>query len=284
MKIALVVDSASDYLGQEETIEIITPIRVVPLNVNFKGEDTYLDGTTITHEEFYEKMRHSKVLPKTSQPAPQKFFDTFKGLLTEGYSVIYLGIASNLSGTFQSANVAREMFNEEEQNRLYLVDTETVSAGVIYLLEFADQLIQKGHTVEEVFRDVEERKKDVTGIILLETLENLRKGGRISALQGKVANFLNIKPLLKIKEGAVETLENFRGKKKGIKKLAEMIHESREDHEELLIVHSFTSKQVVIETFKEQFSLDTFKKIRCIKLGSVIGTYASENSIGIIKY
>ncbi|WP_221563839.1 DegV family protein [Alkalihalobacillus sp. TS-13] len=284
MKIALVVDSASDFLGQEEYIEITTPLKVVPLNVNFKGEDTYLDGTTITHEEFYEKMRNSKELPKTSQPAPQKFFDTFKELLSEGYSVIYLGIASNLSGTFQSANVANEMFSKEEQKRLYLVDTETVSAGVIYLLEFADQLIQMGHTPEEVYQKIQERKKDVTGIILLETLENLRKGGRISTLQGKVGNFLNIKPLLKIKEGTVETLENFRGKKKGIKKLAEMIHDWREDHGELLIVHSYPSKQVVIESFKEQFSLDTFKKIRCIKLGSVIGTYGSENSIGIIKY
>ncbi len=284
MNIALVVDSASDYLGQEELIEIITPIEVVPLNVNFIGEDTYLDGTTITHEEFYEKMRHSIELPKTSQPAPQKFYEAFKILLTKGCSVIYLGIASNLSGTFQSANVAKEMFNEEEQDRLYLIDTETVSAGVIHLLELADQLIQDGHTVEEVYQKVEERKKDITGIILLETLENLRKGGRISTLQGKVANFLNIKPLLKIKEGAVETLENFRGKKKGIKKLSEMIQEWREEHEELLIVHSYPSKQVVIETLKEQFSLDSFKKIRCIKLGSVIGTYASENSIGIIKY
>ncbi|WP_261132574.1 DegV family protein [Bacillus sp. Marseille-Q3570] len=284
MKIALVVDSASDFLGQEENIEITTPMKVVPLNVNFKGEETYLDGTTITHEEFYEKMRNSKELPKTSQPAPQKFFDTFKELLSEGYSVIYLGIASNLSGTFQSANVAKEMFSEEEQNRLYLIDTETVSAGVLYLLEFTDQLIQKGHLPEEVYQKVQERKKDVTGIILLETLENLTKGGRISTLQGKVGNFLNIKPLLKIKEGTVETLENFRGKKKGIKKLAEMIHDWREDHEELLIVHSYPSKQIVIESFKEQFSLETFKKIRCIKLGSVIGTYGSENSIGIIKY
>ncbi|WP_349410259.1 DegV family protein [Pseudalkalibacillus sp. SCS-8] len=284
MRIAIVLDSGSDYLGQEETIETSCPVHVVSLNVNFKGEETYLDGITITHEEFYDKMRNAKELPKTSQPAPQKFHDTFKHILNDGYSIIYLGMASGLSGTYQSANVAKEMLSEEEQSRLFLIDTGTVSAGVICLLDYADKLIQQGKTVEEIYHDVEEKKKQVSGIILLETLENLVKGGRISAIQGRVAGFLNIKPLIKVKDGAVETLENFRGKKKGIRKVAEMVQEWKENHEELFIVHSYPSRQMVIDSFKDQFSLNSFKKIRYIKLGSVIGTYGGENSIGFIKY
>ncbi|WLD94914.1 DegV family protein [Alkalihalobacillus sp. AL-G] len=284
MSISFVVDSASDYLGQQESLNLRTPIHVVPLNVNFEGEGTYLDGVTITHEDFYDKMRGSKSLPKTSQPSPKRFFDTFQKLISEGHTVIYFAIAGKLSGTYQSANVAKEMFPEGDQKRLFLIDTETVSAGVLYLVDYADQLAEKGLSSEEIFHQVEKRKKDVTGIILLETLENLKKGGRISALQGRIAGILNIKPLLKIKEGTVDTLENFRGKKKGVRKLAEMIQEWKGDHEELIIVHSYPSKHIVVETFKEQFSMDTFKKTRFIKLGSVIGTYASENAIGVIKY
>lgn len=284
MPIAFVLDSGSDYLGQEDTIETSCPVHVVSLNVNFKNEDTYLDGIDLTHEVFYEKMRNSKELPKTSQPAPQKFFETFEQLIEEGYDIIYLGIASGLSGTFQSANVAKEMLSEEKQKKLYMVDTETVSAGVIYLLEYADTLIKKGLNVIEVHEKLEERKKHVAGIILLETLENLKKGGRISALQGRVGGFLNIKPLLSVGQNTVETLDNFRGKKKGIRKLTEMLNEWRENHDELFIVHSYPSRQMVMDHFKEQFSFDAFKKIRYIKLGSVIGTYGGENSIGFIKY
>ncbi|MGM7700903.1 DegV family protein [Pseudalkalibacillus sp. Hm43] len=284
MSIAFVLDSGSDYLGQEDVIETSCPVHVVPLNVDFKNEGTYLDGITITHEEFYDKMRSAKELPKTSQPAPQKFYDTFHKLINEGYTIIYLGMASGLSGTYQSANVAKEMLTDEEQSKLYVVDTGTVSAGVIYLLEYADDLVKQGLSAEEVHSQVEERKKSVAGIILLETLENITKGGRISTLQGKVGNFLSIKPLLKVKDGAVETLENFRGKKKGIRKLSEMVQEWKDNHEELFIVHSYPSRQVVFDTFKEQFSLDSFKKIRCIKLGSVIGTYGGEKLIGFIKF
>lgn len=284
MPIAFVLDSGSDFLGQEDVIETTCPVHVVPLNVNFKNEDTYLDGYTITHEDFYDKMRNSKELPKTSQPAPQKFYDTFKKLIDENYSIIYLGIASGLSGTYQSANVAKEMLSEEDQSKIFTIDTGTVSAGVIYLLEYADKLVDDGLTDKEVYRKLEEEKKNVAGIILLETLENLTKGGRISALQGKVGGFLNIKPLIRVKDGAVETLENFRGKKKGIRKVAEMVQTWRETHDELFIVHSYPSRQMVIDTFKEQFSLDSFRKIRYIKLGSVIGTYGGENSIGFIKF
>jgi DegV family protein with EDD domain len=284
MPIAFVLDSGSDFLGQEDVIETTCPVHVVPLNVNFKNEDTYLDGYTITHEDFYDKMRVSKDLPKTSQPAPQKFHDTFKKLIDENYSIIYLGIASGLSGTYQSANVAKEMLSEEDRTKIFTIDTGTVSAGVIYLLEYADKLVNDGISVEEVYRKLEEEKKNVAGIILLETLENLTKGGRISALQGKVGGFLNIKPLIRVKDGAVETLENFRGKKKGIRKVAETVQTWRETHDELFIVHSYPSRQMVIDTFKEQFSLGSFRKIRFIKLGSVIGTYGGENSIGFIKF
>ncbi|WP_257349149.1 DegV family protein [Pseudalkalibacillus decolorationis] len=285
MSISFVVDSASDYLGQEEAFEMKNPIHVVPLNVNFEGEETtYLDGMTITHEEFYDRMRNSKSLPKTSQPSPQRFFEVFQKLIANGETVIYFGIASELSGTYQSANVAKEMLSEQEQKQLYIIDTETVSAGVLYLVEYADMLALEGMSAEEIYNKVEIRKKSVAGIILLETLENLKKGGRISALQGRIAGILNIKPLLNIKAGKVETLENFRGKKKGIRKLAELIHDWMADHEELLVVHSYPSRQAVIDTFKEQFSFDSFKRTRFIKLGSVIGAYGSENAIGIIKY
>jgi DegV family protein with EDD domain len=119
---------------------------------------------------------------------------------------------------------------------------------------------------------------------LLSTLENVRKGGRISDIQGKIGELLNIKPLLKIQHGTVETIGKFRGSKKGITRLSEIVNDWKENHDELYIIHSFPTKEEVIKLFSEKLFFSSFKKIHFTRLGSVIGTHAGKDAIGIMTH
>ncbi|MFC0189124.1 DegV family protein [Fictibacillus aquaticus] len=282
MKLSFVLDSASDY-----RIEPITgyPLVIVPLNVQF-GEDQYLDGVNITENEFYERMGREPELPKTSQPSPHAFLETFKTEIDKGQVVIYLGLSKNLSGTLQSATLAKSMLDEADQNKIFIVDTGIASGGVHVLYERAVQLAAEGKNPEEICSVLNGEKKDITAYVLLETLENLKKGGRISAVQGAIAGMLNIKPLISIHDGVVETIGKFRGRKKGITKLNEMIQEWRQNNPEkkLFIIHSLNSKEEVLQEFNTSLNLDTFKNISFTRFGSTIGTYSGNNAIGFIYY
>ncbi|MFC7371798.1 DegV family protein [Fictibacillus iocasae] len=282
MKFSFVLDSASDY--RIDPIEGY-PLAIVPLNVQF-GDDHYLDGVNISENEFYNRMGAENELPKTSQPSPQSFLDTFQNQIDQGYDVFYLGISSNLSGTVQSATLAKSMLKEEDQNRVHIFETGTASGGVHVLYEKAVALAKEGKNTDEIASVLSEDKKSLTAYVLLETLENLKKGGRISAVQGAIADFLNIKPLISIHDGVVETVAKFRGRKKGVSKLNEMIQEWRSQNpdKKLFIIHSLPSKEEVLKEFSDTLNLESFKDVSFTRFGSTIGTYSGVNAIGYIHY
>lgn len=281
--IKFVVDSASD-IDKAIREEIQSSISIVPLSITF-GEDVYEDGITLDVDEFYKKMDEYKDLPKTSQPSPHAFKNCFTELLKEEETeIIYLGLASGLSGTFQSATLAKSMLTESEQSRVYLIETGIASAGIHYLLRHAEKLVEKGLNAKDITEQINHEKKSVSATILLSTLENVRKGGRISDIQGKIGELLHIKPLLKIQHGTVETIGKFRGSKRGIARLSEIISDWKENHDELYIVHSFPTKEEVVKLFSEKLSFPSFKKIHITRLGSVIGTHAGKESIGVVTY
>ncbi|MGG1573321.1 DegV family protein [Fictibacillus sp. NRS-1165] len=281
MNITLILDSASDYCVEHHTLSV--PFVIVPLNITFK-DDLYLDGVDISMDEFYERMAKEESLPKTSQPSPQAFYDVFLSELDKGNELIYLGLSSNLSGTVQSAGIAKGMLDETVQNKVHIIDTGTASAGIHVLLKEAEKLVQEGKNAVEIVASINEKKQSILGYVLLETLENVKKGGRISAVQGAIAEFLNIKPLLSVQNGIVETVGKYRGKKKGLNKLMELLHDWKQKHpeKELFIIHSLPSKEDVIKEFGDLFSFHAFKSISFTRFGSTIGTYASENAIGFI--
>ncbi|EIT84593.1 degV family protein [Fictibacillus macauensis ZFHKF-1] len=281
MNITFVLDSASDYCVEQSTCSV--PLTVIPLNIAF-GNDHYLDNVTITTNEFYERMAEEKELPKTSQPSPQAFYELFTSQVEKGNEVIYFGLATNLSGTVQSATIGRSMLSDQDQQQVFIVDSGTASAGIQVLVRQAERLAFEGMRAEQIVEKLAETKKSIIAYVLLETIENVKKGGRISAVQGAIAEILNIKPLLAVQDGIVETVGKFRGKKKGLTRLKELFQEWKDDHpgKELFIIHSLPSKSEVMKEFGELFSLDAFKNVSFTRFGSTIGTYASENAIGFI--
>jgi DegV family protein with EDD domain len=283
MNLSFIVDSASDLKINNENTDVV--ITVVPLNVQF-GEDHYLDGINITEDEFYRRMASEAELPKTSQPSPQSFFEAFNKEVKKGNEVLYIGISSNLSGTVQSATIAKSMLSEEEQDKVTILDSGIASGGVQVLLNEAIEMSKNGASLEEIVNQLEKTKSGIKAFVLLETLENLKKGGRISAVQGAIAGMLNIKPMISIIDGVVETIGKFRGSKKGLTKMKELISEWQVQNPEktLYLIHSFGSTAEVRKEFEELLSLSSFPNVIYTRFGSTIGTYSSEKAIGFIAY
>lgn len=280
-EVVFVVDSGSDY-EQDNRSGITRKVEFVPLNSHF-GDEVFLDAIDFTKDEFYVKMANSPELPKTSQPSPQAFYDVFKRNLDEGKEIITITISSDLSGTFQSATIAKDMLTEEEQQKVHLVDSRNVSVVLVYLMKRADNLLNEGKSVKEVVQWLDANKDKTTVYALLDTLENLKKGGRISAAQAMIGGLLNIKPLITLKDGKVESLGKARGRKKGIKELVDIIGDIEQyDRDYLFIVHSFLSEEEAREEAKAVVDESQFQEVFYFKLGSTIGTHAGTNAIAIV--
>lgn len=213
MKIRILTDSASDLA--DAGFEGLT---VLPMNVRF-GTEEYLDGVNLSHHAFYEKLIECESLPATSQISPFAFAQAFQAAQAAGEAVIVITISSRLSGTYQSAGIAAQECGGE----IYLVDSETVCVGQRILVEYACRLAKNGMDARSIAAALENEKKRVCLVALLDTLEYLRRGGRISKTKGVVGEMLSIKPVIGIKDGEVVMLGNARGSKNGNNLLTQQI-------------------------------------------------------------
>lgn len=179
MNVRIVVDSTADV-----TDEIRAKLSVVPLTVHF-GEQEYVDGITINHKQFYEMLVETDVLPTTSQPSPEAFAQVFRQAQEAGEQVVALTVSSKLSGTCQSAMIAAADFPDS----VWVVDTKTVAIGCGILAELAVRLKEEGLSAPEIVARLEEERDNIRVIALLDTLEYLKKGGRISKDVGLYRTF-----------------------------------------------------------------------------------------------
>ena len=271
-KIKIITDSSCDL--NKDIIEKYN-INIVPLNVSF-GEDTYIDGE-LDKSEFYERMRNSKELPKTSCPSPDKFMQSYEG----DEDVIIFTIASALSGTYSAALLAKNMMLEENPNKkIAVIDTETGSIAQGQFIIKAAKLVEEGETFEEVIDEIEKLKKDKFFYGSLETLENAIKGGRVNPLAGKLINALNMKVIIKVGDGEVKPIDSARGCNNSIKKVAGKISDmiSNGNYTSLAIAHANClekaekAKEIILKNHD-------FEEIIITEIGSVMGTYTSEGAI-----
>ena len=216
MGIKIIVDSASDMANSESKY-----IKVLPLTVTF-GETQYADGVNLTARGFYEKLIESDELPKTSQVPPYYFEEAIEETLAAGDTPIVITISSKLSGTYNSARIAASAFDE----KVYLIDSENVCIGERILVEYGIRLIEEGKNAEEIVEALEAAKKKICLIALLDTLEYLRKGGRVSNVAGVVGGMLSIKPVIGLKEGEIAVLGKARGSKNANNLLTTQIQEA----------------------------------------------------------
>lgn len=218
MGIRFIIDSAADILPDEaKSLGMLH----LPLTVRF-GEREFADAVDLTHRQFYEKLIESDTLPTTAQITPTAFEEAYRQVIADGDTAIVFTLSSKLSGTYQSACIAAD----EYPDRVFVVDSESVSLGERILIERAVQLRDEGRSAEEIVEAVNEEKHHIRLIALVDTLEYLKKGGRVSAAVAFAGGLLSIKPVLAVVDGAVEVIGKARGSKQGNNLLRELVKDS----------------------------------------------------------
>jgi DegV family protein with EDD domain len=274
--IQIITDSSADLPA--EIIEKYN-IHVVPLTVNIDGKE-YLDGITLSSQEFYKKMAVAKTLPKTSQPPTATFIKAFQSLASKG-ELLCINISSKLSGTYQTACLAKEMSGID----VAIFDSWAATLGQGLQVIKAAMLAEKGFSCTEIIDKLTQYRNNMTILILLDTLENIVKGGRLSKFQGSLAKLLNIKVLLSGVEGAVVMGERMHGRKKALQRVMEIINDKVQEAKEIptkmfSISHCNNIKDA--EFLKKQI-LDNYRSSDVIinDMGTTIATYAGQGGMVI---
>ena len=279
MKIRIIADSASDMSEKESSY-----LKVLPLTVEF-GETEYLDGVTLSAEEFYKKLEECDDLPKTSQVTPFAFEEAIREALDAGETPIVITLSSKLSGTYNSAVVAVSEFEDEE---VYVIDSQNVCAGERILIEYALRLIEEGKNAKEIAEAVEAVRDRVCLVAAFDTLEYLRRGGRISNLTGIVGGMLSIKPVLGVKDGALESIGKARGSKNAAHMLVQHVEaEGGIDHSmPYVLVYTGLDDSRVRKFAKDNENLWDKKAedVKICTVGSTVGTHAGPGAIGVIFF
>lgn len=205
MNVRIVCDSTADLRpGLRECVP------VVPLMIRF-GDEEYVDGVTMSRAAFYDQLAVCKDLPTSSQPTPDSFAQVYRKAVDAGEQVVVITISSKLSGTYQSANIAAMDFEED----VFVVDSENATIGAGILVELAQQLADSGMSAQEIVAKLNEEKKNIRLFATLDTLEYLKRGGRISKTVAFAGGVLNLKPVITIRDGEVAMVGTARGAKKG---------------------------------------------------------------------
>lgn len=218
-RVYIVTDSTAD-LTEEEVKQF--EISIVPMNISIDDEN-YIDGVTITKEEFKQKMIASSELPKTAQPSIGRFVEVYDELGKNGDSVISIQMMRSISGTVDAARQAADI----TETNVTVVDSDFTSRSMGMIVKEAAKAAQEGKTVEEILEIVEDTKKRTTLYLTVVNLDNLIKGGRISQLMGMFSNLLNIKLFLQVINGKIEIIQKGRGLKSLQKKYDEIFEEMK---------------------------------------------------------
>ena len=275
MGVRIVVDSTADV---EASLK--ARLTVVPLTVHF-GDEEYIDGVTIDYKTFYEKLVESDVLPTTSQATPAAFDDVFSQIAAAGDTAVVLTISSNLSGTYQSAVIAAAEYPET----VFVVDTRSAAIGAGILAELALLLADSGLDAETIARTIEQERQRVCVVAMLDTLEYLKKGGRISAAVAFAGGLLSIKPVISLDDGEIKMLGKARGSKQGNNLLAEQIGKAGGVDFEKPVLLGYTGlSDVLLQKYMEDSKTlweSGTKELQYTPIGSVIGTHAGPGAIAV---
>jgi DegV family protein with EDD domain len=277
-RIGVVTDSASD-LEPAEAAE--HGIVVVPLYVTF-GDKEYRSGIDLSSKDFWRELTAAgAAFPKTAAAPPGAFREVFERLFNEGCDdVIYVGVGAKLSATVASAKVARDGMPSHRQSHVHIVDSATASMGVTLLAEMAVELAAQGKSAQEVVAELERRKQDVTLFIVLETLEYLKRGGRISPTQAAIGGVLSVKPIITIEDGVVETADRPRTRTRARARLLELL--SAKQAEQVWILHGDAAG---VDDFAQDLASATGlprNKMTTHLIGASVGPHVGPGAFGAV--
>lgn len=275
MSIRIICDSASD-ITKETAKEL--GVTVLPLTTLF-GTEEYLDGVNMSHQEFFEKLVETDELPTTSQIAPFDYEKVFREAVEAGDSVVCITLSSKLSGCNQSAHIAAEEFGDQ----IHIVDSENVCIGERILIELAVRLREEGKSAQEITDILNEEKKNVRLIALLDTLEYLKKGGRISSAAAFAGTLLSIKPVIGLENGEVTMLGKARGSKNGNNLLISLVEKEGGINfdKPYCVAYSGLSDTLLQKYMKDSAHLyeGQVDELAVCTIGSTIGTHAGPGAI-----
>lgn len=275
-KVAIVTDSTA-YIPVEIRKDL--QIEMIPLNVIF-GEKSYQEEWDITTDEFYEKMKTATELPKTSQPAIGQFVELFEQLSVKGFEqVVTIHLSSQISGTYQSALSAGEMV---EGIDVFGFDTEVSCAPQAYYVLEAAKAAKAGADADEILEKLAFMKKTAKAYFMVDDLNHLHRGGRLSGAQLVVGNLLKIKPILHFEEGKIVPFEKVRTEKKALARLLDLLEQdvAQGGSYYATVIHAnrLDGAEPLAKTIQERFP-DV--KVDISFFGPVIGTHLGAGSLGL---
>ncbi len=278
--VKIIIDSAADFtqLEAEEKGFLFIPMTITV------GTKEYSDGVDLLPADFYNLLETSGTLPKTSQITSFTFEEKIKPIVDSGDEVIVITISSKLSATFDNAKRACEKFTE----KAYAVDSLNACLGEKILALYAMQLANKGLSAKEIYIELENQKQKVQVIALIDTLEYLKKGGRLSGVSAMVGSLLNIKPIISVQQGEVKNVGKAMGQKKGFKQLIEYVNASGGINFDMPygVIYSgndLTNLTKFLDSGKELWEQDTLNPLTS-NLGSTIGTHIGPGAIGLAYF
>lgn len=274
-KIKIITDSACDLDGSYLDELGVT---VVPLSVHF-GSEAYYDRVTIDPKTFYKKLNESEELPKTSQVTPVNFVEEFRKYLNDGYYVISLCFSSALSGTYQSACIAKEMLDTE---KLTVIDTKAASVGFGLIVREAALMVKSGKSKEEIINRVEFLIPRMEHIFAVGSLDMLKRGGRISTTQAVMGKLLNVKPILQFDNGYIVPYDKVRGEKGIIKKMIETMKERGHDIQNQIIGLNYSWDDALCMQLKDEIQKEFgVREFVVSEIGAAIGSHVGPGTVAV---
>lgn len=281
-KVRIVADSTSDIPAElSEGLDI----TIVPLKVLF-GEETFQDSITITTDQFYTKLKSSEVLPTTSQPSPLEFTEVYERLLAEDpdCSIVSIHLASVLSGTHQSATIAKSML--EQEGDIEVVDSCSASYGIGMQVVLAAHMAREGKSKDEIVKTIRELQQKTHIYFLVDSLEWLRKGGRIGKAAALIGSILNIKPILSLEKetGGVVAVDKARGTKKAIARIGDMLLDNFGSDPVNVVIAGTDESDNADELEEKVKAVLNVKSIAHTTVGCVIGTHTGPGTSAVFAY
>ena len=271
--VKIVIDSAADLAP-----EIKEKMTVVPMTIRF-GNEEYIDGVTINGKQFYEKLIDGKVMPSTSQPSPDDFMRVMQQITDAGDEAVVITISHKMSGTYQSANIAAAEF----PGKVFVVDSQTVTIGEGILAELALSLAESGMSASDIAERLCRERENIEIIALLDTLEYLKRGGRISKTAAIAGGLLSIKPVISVFDGEINVLGKARGSKQGNNLLVQQIESNGgiDFSKPLMLGYTGFSQARLQEYIDDSTALwkNGVSSLRCAQIGSTVGTHAGPGAI-----
>ncbi len=277
--IAIFADSSCDFPREYAESQHIS---IIPLSVSF-GDVQYTDGIDIDTATFFKLLKDNpNILPKTSSPNPYNFIQAFKSVSSDCEDIICFTLTSNSSGTFNSASIAKNMLDEDSdfKPRIIIFDTLNASIAIGLIASAAAKMADEGKSVEMIMKRITEMRERTALYFVLDTLEYVRKGGRIGAIKAVLGSLLNIKPILTFLNGTPVDINKCRGIANAQEMLIKIFFEKSANLNEVSIIHASSidrAKRLAADLEKKIANI----KVKIFEVGAVMGTYTGAGGIGL---